>query len=194
MTKCNSALVRFSAQAAAGLVKVDVNDFLVPRRSGLEEIAPLPRGESLVRKMAESAKPADPAPPAKPKICQKVAQKLRKKRRKLDFSVRKWARFRAQKTGPTSFTNSIGGHRFGAQIPGTEPGPQISPFFALFGGPGRFFCSPRGDKWPSSGGFPAPAADQVCSSPGSQPIGGPSVSYAAFCVSEPWAAQPTASG
>ena len=151
LTNGNCALVRFSAQTAAGLVKVDVNDFLVPRRSGLEEIAPLPRGESLVRtwrsrrsrltrlRRRSRLRLLRRLRRRTPKSAKTTPKNCEKTRRKLDFSLRKWPRFGAQKTGPTSFTNSIGGHRFGAQIPGTEPGPQISPFFALFGGPGRVF-------------------------------------------------------
>ena len=46
------------------------------------------------------------------------------------------------------------------------------------------FCSPGGAKWPCPGASPGPAADQVCSSPESQSIAGPSVSYAASAVSD----------
>ena len=47
-----------------------------------------------------------------------------------------------------------------------------------------FFSSPGGAKWPCPGASPGPAADQVCSSPESQSIAGPSVSYAASAVSD----------
>ena len=60
-------------------------------------------------------------------------------RPKSDFGVKKWARFRAQKTGSTLITNSMGGHDFGAQIPGSELGPQNLSFFARIFGPERVF-------------------------------------------------------
>ena len=123
LTNRNCALVRFSAQTAAGLVKVNVNDFLVPRRLGLEEIVPLPRGEGLVRKWRS----------------RRSCQNLRKKTPKRDFCVRKWSRLGAQKAGPTLITNSMGGHRCGARIPGPERGPHICRVFALFAGSGGVF-------------------------------------------------------
>ena len=103
--------------------------------------------------MAESAKPAEAAPspvPASPAPAGSAGaaggagNKSGKMRPKSDFGVKKWARFRAQKTGSTLITNSMGGHDFGAQIPGSELGPQNLPFFARGFGPERVFLQARG--------------------------------------------------
>ena len=61
---------------------------------------------------------------------------------------------------------------------------QIFIFSREFSARSGFFSSPGGAKWPCPGASPGPAADQVCSSPESQSIAGPSVSYAASAVSD----------
>ena len=50
-----------------------------------------------------------------------------------------------------------------------------------------FFSSPESANWPCPGASPSPAADQACSSPESQSIAGPTVSYAAsgFLIPRP---------
>ena len=72
--------------------------------------------------LAESAVPAEQAEPAEPAELSKISKK---KRPKLDFSLRKGHRFCAQKTGPALIAHSIGGHRFGARILVPERGAQI---------------------------------------------------------------------
>ena len=81
----------------------------------------MPRGEMAEpAALAVSAVLAESAVPAE---LSKVSNK--KKRPKLDFSLRKGHRFCAQKTGPALIAHSIGGHRFGARILVPERGAQI---------------------------------------------------------------------
>ena len=144
----NCALVCFTAQTAAGLVQVNVHDFFVPGRSGLEEIVPLPGSEGLVRswrsgrsrlsrlwhrcrlrrlRLASPAPPAEPAEPAKNRkkcaqnlvFCQKVAPISRPESgQHFNYQQYGWSRF----WGPDSGLRS-GGAKFSIFRANFRPGP-----------------------------------------------------------------------
>ena len=95
--------------------------------------------------MAESAKPADPAPPANPKICEKNAQKLRKNTPKTGFFAQKMAPIRGPENGTHFFYQLYRWSQIRGPDSGHRTGTANFSIFRLFWRPGAGFLAAPGD-------------------------------------------------